>query len=261
MNRLAFDRLPDELMILILSQPVIALETLRNMQSISKRINQLVLHVLNYYRLPAIQIGISIDQEGKNRITTQFVFSQFCPITRTIRFILTQPQKARRYYTNKAIPVIRFLNTKDTYNMQQDIRYRRLSSASSSSPYQGETGEKQDDVAKKTLPPRHSSPSLLIKKDENGNKLRNYRLQFQKNGIHTLKKSAGFLNAPPYFKLTYQISDKQHAEYYLAPIELYITFDHLVKEEGCQPNKHSTVQQMVNWIQKSLHCSRCINIK
>ncbi|KAI7893558.1 uncharacterized protein EV154DRAFT_393748, partial [Mucor mucedo] len=109
-----FERLPDEIVIQILSQSIIDLETLGRVVGVSSRMYQLGVHVLNHYRLPSIQISLMIDQEGRNKMVSQFEVTRLDPINLSVYLTCTD-KRPRRYYASKASPVIRTLSMTDHY--------------------------------------------------------------------------------------------------------------------------------------------------
>ncbi|KAF1802108.1 hypothetical protein FB192DRAFT_1248067, partial [Mucor lusitanicus] len=97
---------PDEIIIQVLSQRTMDLRTLATVMAVSARLRRLVIHVLAMYRLPDLQLALTVEQEGKSRITTSYEFGRFNSTSLTVVMVAHQP-KARRYYTSKASPVVR----------------------------------------------------------------------------------------------------------------------------------------------------------
>ncbi|KAI8365437.1 hypothetical protein EDC96DRAFT_429471, partial [Choanephora cucurbitarum] len=109
------DRLPDEILIEILSQPILSLNTLQVIQSVSNRMHSLCNYVLRHKRLPAIYLDVSMDQEGKSRVTSVFQLHQLSSDNANLHFKPLRPHVSKRYYTDKAAPVIRLVRMTDTY--------------------------------------------------------------------------------------------------------------------------------------------------
>ncbi|KAL7309766.1 hypothetical protein PS15m_010609 [Mucor circinelloides] len=116
---LAINTFPDEIIIQILAQPAIDLRTLGAIMTVSSKLRRLVLHVLMVYRLPTLLLALTVEQEGKSRITTNYRFSYFCPTSLTILLTADKP-KTRRYYTSKACPVVRSMAIKDASDSSSD---------------------------------------------------------------------------------------------------------------------------------------------
>ncbi|KAF1798263.1 hypothetical protein FB192DRAFT_1263129, partial [Mucor lusitanicus] len=108
----SLEAVPDEIVTLILSQPSIGIKALRTCMSVSSKLRRISLYILEYHRLPATQLSLTIDQEGKSKMTTRFEFSHFCPVSLTTLYTSYQPM-ARRYYTDKAYPVVRSMSIED----------------------------------------------------------------------------------------------------------------------------------------------------
>lgn len=87
--------------------------------TVSSKLRRLVLHVLMVYRLPTLLLALTVEQEGKSRITTNYRFSYFCPTSLTILLTADKP-KTRRYYTSKACPVVRSMAIKDASDSSSD---------------------------------------------------------------------------------------------------------------------------------------------
>ncbi|GAN10362.1 hypothetical protein MAM1_0346d09901 [Mucor ambiguus] len=100
------DALPDEIITQILSQPTMDLRTLETLMAVSAKLHRLVIHVLGMYRLPSLQLALTVEQEGKSRITASYKFSYFDSASLTV-FMTADDPKARRYYRSKACPVVR----------------------------------------------------------------------------------------------------------------------------------------------------------
>ncbi|KAI8979354.1 hypothetical protein BDF20DRAFT_869095 [Mycotypha africana] len=116
-----FDRLPDELIIQILCQPVIDFPTLRRMRCLSERMYRLCDHALQHALLPSTVLSVTIEQEGKSRISPLFNFMQFCQVTGHALFMSCQTLP-RRYYADRANPVVRSLTIHNNYRHQHSVR-------------------------------------------------------------------------------------------------------------------------------------------
>ncbi len=114
--KLELSTLPDEIIICILSQSIIDLNTLGQLVNVSRRVRHLALHIFNQYRLPYLQLSITIDQEGKNRIISKFQIDNIDPTNLSITFNNTT-DRPRRYYSNRALPMIRSILMTDKYDL------------------------------------------------------------------------------------------------------------------------------------------------
>ncbi|KAK4513746.1 POLIIIAc domain-containing protein [Mucor velutinosus] len=112
---LTIDTFPDEIIIQILLQPTMDLRTLIILMTVSSKLRRLAIHALTVYRLPRLQLLLTVEQEGKSRITTSYKFSLFHTTSLTVLLTAHHP-KPRRYYTSKACPAVRSmaLNTINT---------------------------------------------------------------------------------------------------------------------------------------------------
>ncbi|CAO3703259.1 unnamed protein product [Rhizopus stolonifer] len=117
----SFNSLPDEIIILIISELISDPDTIHNIMMISKRMSDLSLHVLANHMLPVYSIETVIDQEGRNRTFTQFKFEGVNTETHSVSFIAISPS-IRRYYTNKEAPTIRQAMLKD-HNSTSTLNY------------------------------------------------------------------------------------------------------------------------------------------
>ncbi|CEP12184.1 hypothetical protein [Parasitella parasitica] len=207
------DILPDEIIILILSECVIDLKTLTSLMSVSSRLRCLSIHVLAHYRLPATSLLITIDQEGKSKVTTQFEFSHFCPESFNTLYTSNHPT-ARRYYIEKAYPVVRSMSIKGTCLVQP-------LSASSSTTF---VGSDRPLLAKQpSCTTKLSDPALVY---HYGNPK---KLSAQEEGFHILQVSPYSTNHGSFWKLAYRVTNKHKPEYYLTPVNISIGFKHLLK--------------------------------
>ncbi|KAG2205913.1 hypothetical protein INT46_002533 [Mucor plumbeus] len=240
------DIFPDEIIILILTQQILDLRSLKVLMSVSSRMRQLCNHVLKYNRLPAMQLSLTVDQEGKSKVTSKFEFSHFCPLSLNTLFTSNQPT-ARRYYTDKAYPVIRSMAIEDTCHVQSSSE----SVASSSATL---VGSDSSSVAKQpsyTTTPFNSIPVYHL-----GNAK---KLSAQKEGFHILQVSPRSTNHESSWKLAYRITDKHKPEYFLTPINITIGFEHLLKLDALNTDTNNniermhyakTVNKMKNWVNR-----------
>ncbi|KAI8386978.1 hypothetical protein BD560DRAFT_420173 [Blakeslea trispora] len=229
-NGLALDCLPDEILVLILSQSILPISTLQAMQSISDRLHVLCNYVLTYKRFPAIHLDVSIDQEGKSRVTTVFRFKQFCSDKANIQFVSSQPHKPRRYYTGKAAPVIRMVRMTDTYMQAQSTLV--------------------DHLDEKT-----QTEDMSLKKKNYGSK--SMKLRTLRDGIYKIEKSKHLLfNKSICFNLTYKISCRQQSEYHASLLGISLSSDYLLKQisvnsySGTAKPKHSLCHSLTCLIKR-----------
>ncbi|GAN05398.1 hypothetical protein MAM1_0090c04869 [Mucor ambiguus] len=198
------------------------IKSLRTCMLVSSKLRRISLYVLEYYRLPATQLSLMTDQEGKSKITTRFEFSHFCPVSLTTLYTSHQPI-ARRYYTNKAYPVVRSMAIE---NASCDIQSSSASIASSiSSTLVGSySSSSSTPVAKQ---PRYTDTrSDLASVYYHGSAK---KLSAQKEGFHILQVSPHLANQGSSWKLAYRITDKRKPEYYMTPINISIGFKHLMR--------------------------------
>lgn len=224
---------PDEIIALILSQSSMDIKSLRTCLSVSSKLRRISLYILEYHRLPATQLFLTIDQEGKSKMTTRFEFSHFCPVSLNTLYTSNQPI-ARRYYTDKAYPVVRSMAIEDA---SFDIQSSSASIASSTSgTLVGSCSSSSLSVAKQ--PGYTSTPSDLASVYYHGNAK---KLSAQKEGFHILQVSPHLTNHGPSWKLAYRITDKRKPEYYMTPINISIGFKHLVKLDALNHNANVIV--------------------
>jgi hypothetical protein len=262
-ERIAFDRIPDEILVHILAQPIIDLPTLGIVMNLSERFRQLVMRVLCYYRLPAIEMALSIDQEGKSRITNRFEFSHFCNMTCNAVFVNAQPIP-KRYYTNKACPVVRLIAKEDYYMRASQLQSEMPPAPTSSSfmPVQQEDDCKEK--ALRTSQKRSHSYDSIIQKPaamstDSNSKVQNYKLQAQKEGLHILQVTplqSRIFQLPNMgassWRMAYQVSNKERHEYYLTPTNFCIRLEQLFQfEQKANHINNKTplgMNRMINWL-------------
>ncbi|CAO3630744.1 unnamed protein product [Mucor fragilis] len=214
---------PDEIITLILSQSSIGINSLRTCMLVSSKLRRISLYILEYHRLPATQLFLTIDQEGKSKITTRFEFSHFCPVSLTTLYTSYQPI-ARRYYTDKAYPVVRSMAIGD---VNCDIQSSSASIASSTSDtLVGSCSSSSSSLSVAKQPSYTSTPTDLASVYYHGNAK---KLSAQKEGFHILQVSPHLANQGSSWKLAYRITDKRKPEYYLTPINISVGFKHLMK--------------------------------
>jgi hypothetical protein len=243
--QLAFDRIPDEILVHILAQPILNLSTLSAVMHVSQRLYQLVMRVLVHYRLPAIEMALSIDQEGKSKVTNRFEFSHFCNMTLHAVFVNVQPIP-KRYYTNKAYPVVRLMSMEDYYMHPVSQLHSEIKSSSSSFTIVQPVDEKTLGI-KRTWSSDSIQQPVAMATDSN-TKVQNYKLQAQKEGLHILQVTP-LLFQPNMssWKMTYQISNKEKHEYYLTPINICIKLEELIRFEH-KVIKKAPMNKMINWL-------------
>lgn len=204
-----FDRLPDEMIIQILVQPILDLDTIGQVIGVSSRMYQLGVYVLNQYRLPSIQLSLMIDQEGKNKMTSQFKVEHLDPIHLSVYFTCTD-KRPRRYYSSKASPFIRTMSIIDHYN------------ASTIDSFLDDVSIKSKDFSVRDT-----------------NKIINRKIQIKQEGLHILQPKRRW-------KYSYEISQKTHYEYHLLPIGLAIPLYQFISLDKKQEKKWS--MKMMDWI-------------
>ncbi|KAL0136082.1 hypothetical protein V8B55DRAFT_1568459 [Mucor lusitanicus] len=196
----SLEAVPDEIVTLILSQPSIGIKALRTCMSVSSKLRRISLYILEYHRLPATQLSLTIDQEGKSKMTTRFEFSHFCPVSLTTLYTSYQPM-ARRYYTDKAYPVVRSMSIEDT---SCDVQSSSASIASSTSGTLVGSCSSSSSTSVAKQPSYTNTPSDLASVYYHANQGSSW-------------------------KLAYRITDKRKPEYYMTPINISIGFKHLMK--------------------------------
>ncbi|KAK4510894.1 uncharacterized protein ATC70_004198 [Mucor velutinosus] len=250
------EALPEEIITLILSQSSIDIKALRTCMSVSSKLRRISLYILEYYRLPATQLSLTIDQEGKSKMTTRFGFSHFCPVSLTTLYTSYQPM-ARRYYTDKAYPVVRSMAIDYA---SCDIQSSSVSIASSTSgtlvgSCSSSSSSSSISVAKQ--PCYTNTPSDLASVYYHGNAK---KLSAQKEGLHILQVSPHLANQRLSWKLAYRITDKRKPEYYMSLISISIGFKHLMKldalNQGVDVNATTrklplkSMNKMKNWVNR-----------
>lgn len=195
------DAFPDEIIIQILSQSKIDLKTLGILMFVSTKIRRLSIHVLMLYRLPAVKLALTIEQEGKSRMTTRFEFCHFCP--RSLNTLFTADlSNARRYYTNKACPVVRSMSIEDDFQSEFLTLVGNNDTTKTHPCY--------------ATSPDDSYPHMYYPNSAK-------KLSAQKGGFYILQLLP--------WKLAYRITNVQKPEYYLKPINITVGFQHLIRLE------------------------------
>lgn len=205
-----FDRLPDEMIIQILSQAILDLETLGRVIEVSSRMYQLGVHVLNHYRLPSIQISLMIDQEGRNKMTSQFKATRLDPNLSV--FFSCLEKRPRRYYASKASPVIRTLSMMDHYTNHHASIYSCLDA---------ESIQSKDNIVGDT------------------SKIMNRKLQIKQEGVYWFEPKKQWF-------YSYEISQKSSHDYHLLQLSLSIPLYRLITLENKQEKKWS--MKFLNWV-------------
>lgn len=229
---LELTNLPDEIIIHIISQPVLELNTLGRLVHVSKRIRHLALHVFSQYRLPSLQISLTIDQEGKNRIVSTFQVDNVDPTNLSVTFNNTG-KRPRRYYSNRALPIIRNMIMTDNYSSNKisdamnDSSLYDFSSDDSSS-----YNSKEYAVQKESLLPRSTTNDIGDTRN-NGGHIINRKIQKKKEGLHILHVSRN----PASWKLCYEITQRQGHEYYVLPSAIKIQLGQLLLLEEVEKQK------------------------
>ncbi|KAL0084787.1 hypothetical protein J3Q64DRAFT_1744068 [Phycomyces blakesleeanus] len=111
---LTLDYLPDELIINVLLQTSIDLETLYSVAGVSQRLYLLAMCVLRLYKLPHVQLQSVIDQEGHGKSTTFFKFKSLDEDSQMATFVMAKIAP-KRYYRDKSRepPVLRRVSMTD----------------------------------------------------------------------------------------------------------------------------------------------------
>ncbi|KAI9260791.1 hypothetical protein BY458DRAFT_516299 [Sporodiniella umbellata] len=211
-----FNNLSNEIIILILSQPVLTVHTLCNVMKISKRMFDLCLQVLVRYKLPLYTIEAYIDQEGHSRSMTDFSFQGIEPETMCILFEAKCPY-TRRYYTNKEVPMIRRMMVRDLCCSQDSERI---------------VLKKREREKGRTRIPL---PSRIIVNTKIVIETKSRKIhKVQKEGIHNVQVSRLF-SSPLLpinrlaWKFGYQIDQKTRKEYNLTPLSFDIQFNYFMQ--------------------------------
>lgn len=207
-----FDRLPDEMLIQILVQPILDLETIGQVIGVSLRMYQLGVYVLNQYRLPSLQLSLMIDQEGRNKMTSQFKVARLDPNSLSVYFACLDT-KPRRYYTSKASPFIRTMSITDHYNASSCLHFMDTVSIKSKEDFPvGDT-----------------------------NKIINRKIQqIKQEGLHIFEPKRRW-------KYSYQISQKTLHEYHLLQVGLTIPLYRLISLDRNQQTKKWSMK-MMDWV-------------
>lgn len=242
-NHSSFDQLPNEIIIHILSQPVIDLPTLGNILELSPRMKNLALHVLNQYRLPSLQIALQIDQEGKNRVTSRFQLDRFDSETLNVSMSCTN-KRSRRYYSNRASPLIRTISIKDTYCLQQSSDTAAIVDDDCAS------FKSKEDIAASAVVATQMTKKPVGGDTTHGGKV-NRKISTKKEGLHILHviHNASKTKSSAFWRFAYQITQKQGDEYHLSPTHLIIPLNQLILLNKKHDKKRNKV---VDWVRNCL---------
>ncbi|KAL9552686.1 hypothetical protein MBANPS3_003644 [Mucor bainieri] len=229
-NSSPLEAVPDEIIALILLQPSIDIRSIRTCMAVSSKLRQISLYILEYHRLPATQLSLTIDQEGKSKMTTRFEFSHFCPMSLATLYTSYQPL-ARRYYTDKAYPVVRSMAIEDTSYETQSSSASIASSTSGTLVGSSSSSSSASSVAKQPSYTNTPSDSASVY-------------------YHANQGSS--------WKLAYRITDKRKPEYYLTPISISVGFKHLMKldalnqgidvNETTEKSSLKSINKMKQWV-------------
>jgi hypothetical protein len=280
MDPSALDILPDEILIHIISQSLLDLNDLGHVLEVSQRMCQLGLHVFIQYRLPSLKFAVSIDQEGRNRITSKFQFNQLDEVSLSISLICLG-KTPRRYYSNKASPIIRSILITDTYHQQ---RQHKESSYNGSVPnsdtyisIQGlaSTTDDTDNFSFKSkecditpaeqlmkdyllsIPTITSTTTKENSRHHKKLNIINCKIQTRKEGLNSLQVPRHPLilhnNSQVSWKFEYKISKQQRHEYHLLPSNITIQLNQLLllENNGRQQGQHQDRKwgsKMVGWV-------------
>ncbi|GAA5815599.1 hypothetical protein MFLAVUS_009111 [Mucor flavus] len=209
------EKLPDEILIHIFSQSALDFDTLGSVMELSPRMKYLGIHVLRHYRLGCLQMSLQIDQEGKNRISSKFQVERFDPATFSVSMTCIN-KTPRRYYSNRASPLIRSMNIADSYNSLLLLP-------------DSNTIITDDDYS--SFKSKESATQITKTEGDtsNGGKV-NRKIETKKEGLHILQvihnTSQG--NKSVKWKFVYQISEKQGKEYRFLPVSIIIELDQLL---------------------------------
>lgn len=236
---LELTRLPDEIIIRIISQPVLELSTLGKLMHVSKRIRLLALYVLKQYRLPLLQISLTIDQEGKNRIIGTFGVDNIDPTNLSVTFNNTG-KRPRRYYSNRASPIVRNMIMTDNYASNENSDSVKDSSLydfsfDDSSSYSSSSGKEYTAQKESLLPPPPCSSTThdMGNTRSSGRHTINHKIQKKKEGLYILNVSRN----PASWKLCYEITQRQGHEYYVLPSTIKIQLGQLLLLEDIERQK------------------------
>lgn len=229
-----FNNLPDEVIILILSQLVSNLDTILNIMKVSKRMSRLCLGILSQSTFPSYSIETIIDQEGRNRSFTQFEFQSVHLDTLCLSFVARSPS-IRRYYTNKENPAFR----------QIALRNSTRSSSNGDNTRNATTGEwafekeKEDkkeenhqliDDVTSEIPMNKTYVQAILE-------TRNQKIcKVKKEGRQSVQLFRSFSPSSQknnqdklLWKLEYQIDRKVNKEYCFTPLYLDVQFKYFIQ--------------------------------
>lgn len=234
---LELTHLPDEIIIRIISQPVLELNTLGKLMHVSRRIRLLALYVFGQYRLPSVQISLTIDQEGKNRIVSTFGVDNIDPTNLSITFNNTG-KRPRRYYSNRASPIIRNMIMTDNYSSNKNssnVKSSSLYDFSSDDSSSYNSNEKEYAAQKESLltPPCSDTTHDMGNTRSSGGHIVNQKIQKKKEGLYILNVSQN----PASWKLCYEITQRQGHEYYVLPSTIKIQLGQLLLLEDTERQK------------------------
>ena len=235
---LTLDKIPDEIIIAILSQSILNLNAFGQLIRVSKRIQNLALYVLQQYRLPAIRIKLSIDQEGKNRIISQFHIGKINESNLCITFG-SKGKRPRRYYSNRALPMIRSISMTDMYQQGNHVTMATADTFSSFQDFSDDNSScfsgGKEDTAQRSFESSTGTENMI-----------NQKISKKKKGQHMLPVS----RKSGCWKFCYDITEKEGHAYHLLPSTVCIQLNQLLVLENVtkSPTKKAWGLNIMKWI-------------
>jgi hypothetical protein len=260
-----FNTIPDEILLNILSQPVLDLKSLASITAVSKRFHSLGLHVIIFNYLRTMQLSTLIDQEGHGQFTTTYDYDAFDEKMMGVTFKSILPI-SKRYYSSNEAPTLRCASI--VYQSNHDMNPARFeafepntntNSSKKSEKYSNGTPSKL--VFRSSKPPTSRIPVIHI---------RNRKIQGHKQGVHRLlvTRILPFSNYPIHmntsvaerrfsWEFSYRIKKLENTkhsdaknEYYFTPLQLTININHLIALESSNEKLNKKIKR---WLNDLLH--------
>ncbi|KAI8972938.1 hypothetical protein BDB01DRAFT_808647 [Pilobolus umbonatus] len=223
------DRLPDEIILNIITLFVDDFRTLYALMNVSARMAYLTANMLKHNMFRRLSITITVDQEGRSRASTQFLFNSYDEITNSIVFNALNPAK-RRYYSYKESPTIRCVTS--TYKVDiEDSTVIPFMPVKVKYDYDKIICTQDYTYKNKGLPYSILQPYGYMNNAVNIDTHNRRIKQFQKDGMYTLQISKLAISCnKPLWKLQYKIHYEDNIqEYYFTPIKITLQLDYILQ--------------------------------
>ncbi|KAI9279807.1 hypothetical protein BY458DRAFT_501744 [Sporodiniella umbellata] len=221
-----FDTLPDEIVLLILTELASDYQALYSMMKLSRRMSSLCFHVLSYHKFPYYTIEAVIDQEGHSRTFTQFDFGGVDVDTGSIYFLARAPVM-RRYYTNKEAPTFRQIMLKNSNKtLPLNNKYTKNATEDQNPLEKLSIKDLSQKNETKDYPSAATANTFKVMIESQNQKIH----KVKKNGLHNVQLSRSHHAQSRFmWRFGYEISNKVKKEYHFIPVHLDIHFSYLIK--------------------------------